>query len=499
MDVAPVPDSGVPHRNTPSHSAAASDDAAEGQFSFLLEDLCGAAGARALDVLKLQPLSSARPAATPAAAPALEGRPVTEPGDGPPPDPHAPGAIAVLRIPVAALQALEFRPADQSDDDGSRDLPAAGTGFEPGPLKWIATKNPGTDRNPLNPQPSNPAPVTGSDSIAIAEAADGGVRTPPREMVFAMRVSERPEPSPGPAGGDTGGLKPATSAVGLMKMQLPAARQGDAVPGRMGETPPGSGAGTGNPAFKGTPEASHGLSSDAPGADRFRPVTDSQAEDGLSNQLRNRDQGPERRGQPTAAQPGTAAAEPSVQLGQGMAGHLTPAPHASPAPGGPIKGADPDRAPVSPHLEAAGPAAVGPDQRRAAEPARDISLRLTAADKSPVEVRLMERAGEVRVAVRSADAELSQAARAGLSQLVERMAERGFDAEVWRPAAVERPVESGPDRHSRDAGASDQRGSDDRRHPGNRQGEQQHQRGSQPKWVDELETSFGPAKLRTGV
>jgi hypothetical protein len=166
---------------------------------------------------------------------------------------------------------------------------------------------------------------------------------------------------------------------------------------------------------------------------------------------------------------------------------------------GPIKGADPDRAPVSPHLEAAGPAAMGPDQRRAAEPARDISLRLTAADNSPVEVRLMERAGEVRVAVRSADAELSQAARAGLLQLVEQMAERGFDAEVWRPAAVERPVESGPDRHSRDAGASDQRGSDDRRHPGNRQGEQQNQRGSQPKWVDELETSFGPAKLRTGV
>src|SRR5205807_1928170 len=77
-------------------------------------------------------------------------------------------------------------------------------------------------------------------------------------------------------------------------------------------------------------------------------------------------------------------------------------------------------------------AEVPPAAAPRSEPSRDITLRLSEDNKS-VEVRLVERSGELRVAVRSPDAQVAESVRAGLSDLVERLDQRGFETEVWRP------------------------------------------------------------------
>jgi hypothetical protein len=52
-----------------------------------------------------------------------------------------------------------------------------------------------------------------------------------------------------------------------------------------------------------------------------------------------------------------------------------------------------------------------------------------------VELRLTERAGEIRVAVRTADSHLAGTLRESLPALSSRLADSGFHAESWHPAA----------------------------------------------------------------
>ncbi|HZY60785.1 MAG TPA: flagellar hook-length control protein FliK [Candidatus Binataceae bacterium] len=92
------------------------------------------------------------------------------------------------------------------------------------------------------------------------------------------------------------------------------------------------------------------------------------------------------------------------------------------------------------------PAAV-----KAAAPARDIKLEVTGGDQR-VEVRLTERAGELRVAVRAADPHMAGTLRENLPALSSRLAESGFRAETWHPGAAA----PGEWRRASDAGAGSQ-------------------------------------------
>jgi len=51
-----------------------------------------------------------------------------------------------------------------------------------------------------------------------------------------------------------------------------------------------------------------------------------------------------------------------------------------------------------------------------------------------VQLRVVERAGEVRVAVHTPDVELSQALRERLGELVQRLEHTGYRTETWNPA-----------------------------------------------------------------
>jgi hypothetical protein len=65
---------------------------------------------------------------------------------------------------------------------------------------------------------------------------------------------------------------------------------------------------------------------------------------------------------------------------------------------------------------------------------RDLKFEVTGGQQR-VEVRLSERAGEVKMTVRTADEPLANTLRENLPALSARLAESGFKSEAWRPAA----------------------------------------------------------------
>lgn len=130
-----------------------------------------------------------------------------------------------------------------------------------------------------------------------------------------------------------------------------------------------------------------------------------------------------------------------------------------------------------------------PQAERASGPARDVSVRLSNDKQESVDLRVVERNGELHVAVRAADAGLSNALRNNLSELSGRLDHSGFQTEMWTPASAESSL----------ADPKSKQGSDGKDHaPGHGSGgnagesrEQKQRDQHQPRWVEELENSFG--------
>ncbi len=105
------------------------------------------------------------------------------------------------------------------------------------------------------------------------------------------------------------------------------------------------------------------------------------------------------------------------------------------------------------------------------ESLRDISLKLTDSKQEHVEVRLVERSGELHISVRSADTHLNTELRNTLGDLAGNLEKTGFHAETWHPQEPAQPGNSKqqqqPDQHP------------ERRNP-------RHPRRSMPKWVEEI-------------
>ena len=131
-----------------------------------------------------------------------------------------------------------------------------------------------------------------------------------------------------------------------------------------------------------------------------------------------------------------------------------------------------------------------PRQAAAPGPAHNISVRLSTDQNPAVEVRVMDRGGEVRVAVHSPDAATLESVRAGLPDLVARLGQRGYETETWHPGPP-----SFSDNAQRDSGGAFGRGGQQEQ-PG---GEQQRppQRQQQPAWVEELEKNLNHTTNRS--
>lgn len=84
------------------------------------------------------------------------------------------------------------------------------------------------------------------------------------------------------------------------------------------------------------------------------------------------------------------------------------------------------------------PATAEPAETAAQPVSRDVSLHL-ADGESSVDIRMAERAGEIRVTVHTPDRDLADSLRADLPDLVGKLRQSGFQAEAWRPAAATEP------------------------------------------------------------
>jgi hypothetical protein len=132
-----------------------------------------------------------------------------------------------------------------------------------------------------------------------------------------------------------------------------------------------------------------------------------------------------------------------------------------------------------------------------AAPLKDLSLRIEPPQGQNVEVRVVERAGEVRVAVRGGDSDVIQGLRQNLSELADRLSENGFHAETWRPAASEgsaAPSENKNPSGNSGGGDSPQQQSWSQKGRGQRDQNQSNR----PPWVQEFETSLTSGAAPTG-
>ncbi|MGP8248269.1 MAG: hypothetical protein ACLQVN_27620 [Bryobacteraceae bacterium] len=103
---------------------------------------------------------------------------------------------------------------------------------------------------------------------------------------------------------------------------------------------------------------------------------------------------------------------------------------------------------------------------------RDIQLQV-GSGPGAVAVRVAERAGEIRVDVRTPDSQLTSTLRQELPTLATRLAESGFNAAIWHP------LSGSASAFSRDAtGTSTPANADDQ--GGHEQGQPQQQSGRQP-------------------
>ncbi|MFN7993820.1 MAG: hypothetical protein U0Q18_09480 [Bryobacteraceae bacterium] len=119
------------------------------------------------------------------------------------------------------------------------------------------------------------------------------------------------------------------------------------------------------------------------------------------------------------------------------------------------------------------------------KPVDEISLRVTDNQGGRVDLKVVDRAGEVRLTVHGNNIELTKGLRDGLPDLVKGLDHAGYHAEVWRPS--ETAASSG----NRNPGGSgwDSQPRDGRGNGSNPQGRQDARSGQakpQPEWVEEM-------------
>ncbi|MGA2736007.1 MAG: hypothetical protein ABSG65_00995 [Bryobacteraceae bacterium] len=134
-----------------------------------------------------------------------------------------------------------------------------------------------------------------------------------------------------------------------------------------------------------------------------------------------------------------------------------------------------------------GPVIVEPPEPPPAS--HDISLHL-ADGGSGVDIRMAERAGEIRVTVHTPDRDLANSMRADLPDLVGKLRQGGFQAEAWRPAAA---TQSDAGRRDGSDGAPQEHSPGGRRE-GRPQQPQQQQPKNQARWDGEWKSTLEPAQ-----
>ncbi len=151
-------------------------------------------------------------------------------------------------------------------------------------------------------------------------------------------------------------------------------------------------------------------------------------------------------------------------------------------------------------LRAAAPAAPATSAQPAA-PLKEIAMRISSPQAPTVDVHLAERAGQLHIAVRTADGGLQTSLRQDLGTLVNSIERSGYRAEAFAPregapaaAATETNFQNGRQDQESEPGSkggnqdsSQDSSQNSSQNPGGG-GQQQQRRDSRPsKWIEELE------------
>ena len=237
----------------------------------------------------------------------------------------------------------------------------------------------------------------------------------------------------------------------------------------------------------------------AAGAPGVAPATATQASTGfqagsesLADAAANQTNGPASPARPVEdsqlAVAATKAALPSTEDSRNQSAHAGQ-PEVNSVPSDAPPGAA-DRESGSPAAvrETGAARPVEPEPLPAPPVSHDVSLRLADGQNNNVDIRMSERAGEIRVTVHTPDGNLANSMRSELPDLVGKLRQTGYQAETWRPATppqTDGERRSGPD-------SSPQQHSTGGRRDGRQQQQQQQQ--NQPRWVGEWNMSLDPGQ-----
>jgi hypothetical protein len=117
----------------------------------------------------------------------------------------------------------------------------------------------------------------------------------------------------------------------------------------------------------------------------------------------------------------------------------------------------------------------------------DIRVRVPDNNGGSTQVRFLESNGEVKVSVRTTDAGLAQNLRSHLSDLSQRLADGGVQAEIWKPAADAASSQNDSHHSDRQGGGS---GGQNSGSNSGKQGNSQDSQQERPAWLEEMEASL---------
>ena len=135
---------------------------------------------------------------------------------------------------------------------------------------------------------------------------------------------------------------------------------------------------------------------------------------------------------------------------------------------------------------------------RPGAPMKDISVRVETAQGQNVDVRIIQRRGDLQIAVKSESVDTTQGLRRGLSELTSRLNESGYQAETWRPglpaAASGTATGSGNSSDQPPSGNSQSNSSWSQQNPDRRD----NNPSNRPRWISELESKLATGAESTG-
>ncbi len=128
----------------------------------------------------------------------------------------------------------------------------------------------------------------------------------------------------------------------------------------------------------------------------------------------------------------------------------------------------------------------------------NILMQVSRPGDEKVVVRLVQQAGELRMAVRTDDSELAHGLQEGLTDLVGKLQGSGFRADSWHP--VQAAPATGPTAESQNSSNHSRQGDGQSNSGGGQQDGNQEQRNRQnrPRWTEELDSSLTGGTLYPG-